>query len=591
MSANHDIAEKLELLARLLELTATSDKDKFRIVAHQRAARLVDDFPRDLAALARGPDGRAAILAIEGIGPKIADKIVEWASAGTIAELDEMLARIPAGLIDVMGVPGLGPKTVKALWETLGVTSIADLKRVIDDGSILSVPRMGEKTVANIRDALAFAELSAERLALGIAAPIAEGLVARLGKIPGVRRAAYAGSLRRGKETIGDIDILVAADDSAPVRDAFTTMREVEKVLAAGESKCSVRLAVQGRHVQADLRLVPEASFGAAHLYFTGSKEFNVRMRELALKKGLTLNEYGLFPEDDEKSPPQHRGVIPLASRTEGEVFRALGLPEIPPELREERPGWDAPPPAGLIRLEDIRAELHAHTTASDGEMSIVELARAAQARGFHTIAVTDHSRSSAIANGLSIERLEMHIETIHAARREVPGIRILAGSEVDILADGTLDYPDEVLARLDVVVASPHASLKQDPATATKRLRRALENPNVRILGHPTGRIINKREGLSPDMAEITAAAARARVALEINAHWLRLDLRDTHVRIALDAGALIAIDCDVHQPADFDHLRYGVMTARRAALTADRCVNCWDQMALTTWLAKGRA
>lgn len=587
MSGNSELAGCFDLIARLLELTSTSDKDKFRIVAHQRVARLIEDHPRDLVALARSDGGREELLAIEGVGPKIADKIVEFARHGKIGELEDLLDTVPRGLLEVMNIPGLGPKTVKHLWKELSVTSLADLKRVIDDGSIMQVPRMGEKTVQNIKDAMAFAEKAADRIPIGIAMPIAEELVARMMRVKGVRQCAFAGSLRRGKETIGDVDLLIVADDADAARDAFTTMPEVEKVLAKGESKCSVRLTLRGRHLQADLRLVPKASWGAALMYFTGSKEFNVRTRELALKKKMTLNEYGLYPEDDEKTPPQHRGVKALAGVSELEIFAALGLPEIPPELREERAGWSDAPPKHLIALDDIKAELHAHTRASDGKMSIVELAEAAKSRGFHTIAVTDHSKSSAIAGGLSVERLIEHIEAVHAARKLVKGITILAGSEVDILADGSLDYPDDVLARLDHVVASPHASLKQNEKTATKRLLRAIENPHVRILGHPTGRLINKREGFFPDIAAIAKAAAAHSVALEINAHWLRLDLRDQHVRIALDAGALIAIDCDVHAIEDFDHLRYGVLTARRAALTADRCINCWPAKKLHEWLA----
>jgi DNA polymerase (family 10) len=434
--------------------------------------------------------------------------------------------------------------------------------------------------------------------------------------------------------------------------EAFRTMPGVQKVLATGDTKTSVRLIVdpnqgrwkleggegrelEGPSTQCDLRVVPEACFGAALLYFTGSKEHNVRLRQRALERGLTLNEYGLFPEDPSTdTPPQDRGIAPVACDTEDSIYAHLGLHPIPPELREDKgeldryeqnpgersPGGHAgalpasparpgtrkppaakptpspphpatPPPPPLITVEDIRAELHAHTTASDGTHTILALAQEAKARGFHTIAVTDHSKSSAIAGGLPIPRLLEHIAAIREAQRHIDGITILAGSEVDILADGTLDYPDDVLAQLDIVVASPHASLGQDPAAATARLVRAVSNPFVRILGHPTGRLINRRPGLSPDMAAVIAAAKANNVALEINAHWMRLDLRDTHVRQALDADALIAIDCDVHEPADFDNLRYGVITGRRGGITPDRCINTWPTDRLHAWLKRPAA
>jgi DNA polymerase (family 10) len=337
--------------------------------------------------------------------------------------------------------------------------------------------------------------------------------------------------------------------------------------------------------------VLPPASYGAALMYFTGSKDHNVALRERALKMGMTLNEYGLFPEDKEKTPPHARGVRPVAAKTEADIYQALKLPYLPPEVRESRGELELKETPGLIELSDIKAELHAHTTASDGSMSIVDLARRAKARGFHTIAVTDHSQSSSIANGLKPDRLRKHVEAIRRAGEEVEGITILAGSEVDVLADGALDYKDEVLELLDVVIASPHASLSQEPAIATKRLLKAVRHPLVHILGHPTGRLINKRPGLSPDMAEIIAAAKEHGVALEINAHWMRLDLRDVHVRAAIEAGCAIAIDCDVHAPEDFENLRYGVVTARRGWVTPGSCVNAWTAKRLHAWLKSKRS
>jgi DNA polymerase (family 10) len=322
-------------------------------------------------------------------------------------------------------------------------------------------------------------------------------------------------------------------------------------------------------------------------MYFTGSKEHNVRMRERALKHGLTLNEYGLYPHDpDAELPPQDRGASPIAGATEADVFSALGLVEVQPEIREDRGEFVITEPVQLIEHPHIRAELHAHTRASDGTLSIDELIALAESRGLHTIAVTDHSRSSVQANGLSIERLREHIASVHDARSRFPTMNVLAGSEVDILADGHLDYPDDVLRELDIVVASPHAALAQESAKATERLTRAIESGRIDILGHPTGRLVNRREGLHPDMDVIVQAAARCRVALEINAHWMRLDLRDVHARAAMQAGAFIAINCDVHASSDFDNIRYGLLTARRGWVTPDRCLNTWSASQLNEWL-----
>jgi DNA polymerase (family 10) len=402
-------------------------------------------------------------------------------------------------------------------------------------------------------------------------------------EVPGVHRVEAAGSLRRGRDTIGDIDILCTCDDAPAAHEVFRSMPGIAKVLVSGDTKTSV---VTEHGVQIDLRTLPKDSFGAALMYFTGSKEHNVKLRERAIAMGYRLNEYGLFPDDGD-SAPQHRGVQPVAGKTEEEVYAKLKLPWIPPEAREDRGEIDHPPPA-LIELADLKSELHAHTTASDGELSIDELIEAAKAKGYHTIAITDHSKSSVQANGLSPERLRAHIQAIHAARPRHQGMQILAGSEVDILADGHLDYDDELLGQLDIVVASPHTALKQDSEHATKRLLRAIESGRVHILGHPTGRIINGRLGLEPDMKSIVAAAKANDVALEINANPLRLDLRDTHVRMAIDGGALIAINCDSHARDHLDFARYGIATARRGWVTAERCINTWSATKLASWLKR---
>ncbi|MCA9284438.1 MAG: DNA polymerase/3'-5' exonuclease PolX [Phycisphaerales bacterium] len=581
MSSNAELARLFTEMAAVMELTG---ENPFRIRATEKVARTLEDLTLDVSTLVDEPK---RLVAIEGIGEGSAQRIVEFLRTGRIAEHDELLAKVPKGLLAVLGVPGLGPKTVKLLWEKGGVTDLASLKEALDSGTIEKLPRMGEKTVQNIRESLDFMSKSSSRMRLGEAMPLAEEIVAHLSASANVERVDFAGSLRRGRETIGDIDILASAKRPSAASKAFTSMGDVQKVLASGETKSSVRLK---SGVQVDLRLVDDEAFGAALLYFTGSKEHNVALRELAVRKGYRLNEYGLFPDDDDPSPPQSRGVRPVAAAKEEDIYRKLGLPWCPPEMREDRGELALKKIPKLIELDDIKCELHAHTTASDGRLSIEELAAEAKRRGFHTIAVTDHSRSSVQANGLSPERLREHIEEIRRVAARTKGIAILAGSEVDIHADGSLDYDDDLLAELDIVVASPHASLRQEPAKATDRLVRAVKHPLVHILGHPTGRLINAREGLHPDMDKVIAAAVASNTALEINANYLRLDLRDHHVRSAVDAGALVAINTDAHSTDHFDFLRYGVMTARRGWLTGERCVNAWSSTRLREWLESKR-
>ncbi|MCH8271422.1 MAG: DNA polymerase/3'-5' exonuclease PolX [Planctomycetes bacterium] len=594
MDANRALAEQFKQMAIMLELLG---HDRFRVNAHARAARAIEALTTDLATLT---DDKDALTAIDGIGTKSADKIIEFCTTGEIAEYESLRHQVPAGIFDVLAIQGLGPKTVRLLWEQAGVKDLAGLKRVLNDGSILDLPRMGAKTVQNIKAALTFAQRAGERLPLGRALQIAQGLVAILSELPEADRVAYAGSLRRGRDTIGDIDLLVATNTPAPVHDAFRALRGIEQVLAAGETKSSVRVRAPrgggrfagkaGPVVQVDLRTVPPHSFGAALMYFTGSKEHNVRLRQRALKKQLTLNEYGLFPLDHEPGSPQSRGVQPVASKTEEQIYAALDLPLIPPQIREDRGELDLTAPPTLIELTDIKAELHAHTNASDGSLTLEQLVALAKNRGFHTIAVTDHSKSSVQANGLSVQRLREQIAAIKELNERTPGITILAGSEVDILSDGSLDYDDELLAQLDIVVASPHVALSQDAAAATRRLLAAIEHPLVHILGHPTGRLIGRRPGLAPAMNELIAAAVQHDTALEINAHWIRLDLRDTHVRAAVDARCNLAINCDVHADDDFDNLRFGVLTAQRGWLTPELCINAWNPHRLHTWLTRSR-
>ncbi len=586
MSTNRELAHLFQQTAAALELLG---ENRFKVNANTRVARLLKDLTRDVEEIVRQDPETAVkrLTQLDGVGKGIAERMVEFVRTGAVAEHEELLERIPRGLFDILDIPGLGPKAVKLMWEELGITSVQELKDRLDSPEFLALPRMGKKSIENIRKAIEFSEKSQDRIPLGIARPVALEWLAELRSLPGVQKADYAGSLRRGRETLGDLDFLVACEDPATVREHFVTRPAVTQVLAKGETKSSVRLEIAGVPFQADLRIVDLSAYGAALMYFTGSKEHNVRLRELAIKSGRRLNEYGLFEGKEER--PQDGGAEPLAARTEEEIYQALGLGFIAPELREDRGELEGIPPR-LIELADLKAELHAHTRASDGRLSLEELAQTAKDHGFHTLAVTDHSQSSVIANGLKPDRLRRHIAAIREADERIDGIKILAGSEVDILTDGRLDYEDDLLAQLDIVVASPHVGLRQDPAVATQRLLAAIRHPLVHIIGHPTGRIINKREGLSPDMEAIFGAAVEHDTVLELNANWQRLDLRDHHLRGALAHGVKISIDTDAHDAPHFDFAIYGVLTARRAGMSPDSCINTWPAERLHAWLRSKR-
>lgn len=579
------------IFQEMADLMLVLGRDSFRVNSFARTARILGDLTQDLAPLVHDLE---LITAIPGIGKGTALRIVEFLQTGRIAEHDHLRAQVPPGLPELLAVPGLGPKTVALLWRQAGVLSLDDLKARLEGDALAKLPGMGPKKLDNLRKSIAFLAASAGRSSIGRAMPIARGIVEQLRSHPAVRACDPAGSLRRGRETIGDIDILAAPRDpeAAPaVADAFLRLAPVAQTLARGPTKCSVRTR---DGLQVDLRIVPPDRYGAALMYFTGSREHNIALRQRAIERGMKLSEWGLFRQDAAE------GQAPIAADTETRVYAALELAWVPPELREDRgelalaersfQNRTGGLPA-LLELSDIRAELHAHTTASDGAWSIEELVRAAVARGYHTVAVTDHSKSQPIANGLSAERLERHILDVRAAaERFQHRITVLAGSEVDILADGSLDYPDSLLKELDHVVASPHSALSQEPSRATARLLRAIENRYVSVLGHPTGRLVNQREGLSPDIAALIRAAAARGVALEINANHHRLDLRDTHARAAIEAGCKLSINTDAHGPADLDELGYGVLTARRAGARAADVVNAMDRTELAAWLRSVR-
>ena len=578
VDTNQKIAHMFLEMADILEIQGAN---RFKVNAFSRAARAIEGLAESLDDV--GPD-KKKLQTYDGIGEGVADRIVQFMETGKIEDHQKLLAEIPPGLLDLRRVSGLGPKTIALMWNEAGVDSLDALKVKLKDdpNSLTKLKGLGKKKLDAIRKSIEFAAKADERVRIGVAMPMANWFVDKLRKLDGVKAVQFAGSLRRGRETIGDLDILVAAADKdrGAIAKAFREMEPVQEVLVAGSTKTSVR--VEG-NMQADLRIVDPASFGAALMYFTGSKEHNVKLRERAIKLGMSLNEYALTKDDK-----------PVASNTEEDVYKALDLPWIPPELREDRgeislAEKDALPT--LISIKDIKAELHAHTTASDGVWSIRDLANDAADRGFHTVAVTDHSKGQVQARGLNESRLEEHIIAIREVAEAMKGkIRILAGSEVDILADGKLDYANSLLKELDIVVASPHAALTQDPDKATKRLLKAIDNPYVTILGHPTGRLVSRREGLKPDMKALIAASAQRGIAMEINANHYRLDLRDTHARAAIEAGVKLAINTDAHGAADMNELIYGILTARRAGAAASDVVNCMDKADFAKWLASTR-
>lgn len=583
MSTNAQLAALFDRMAQVLQLLGAN---RFRVAAYERGSRALEELSQDVAELADDP---RKLTAIDGVGKGLAEHIVEFVKTGKVQEIDDAVEQVPPGVIELLNIPGLGPKGVKTLWEQGGVDSITVLKEKIVTGELEKLPRMGAKTIENLKKSIAFAESAGDRVNIADALPLAESIVATMKQVEHVTQISYGGSLRRGRETIGDIDILIACKnpdkEAEAIAEHFRGLDFVQQILAAGKTKSSVRTR---DGMQVDLRIVREDQYGAALLYFTGSKAHNIVLRERAIKRKLRLNEYGLFHEGADKDTDK-----PVAAKTEADIYTKLKLAYIPPELREDRGEVDAAEKDDLpelITLDDIKAELHAHTTASDGIWSIEQLAEAARARGFHTVAVTDHSQSQVIANGLNPDRLEKHIEAIRAAAKKVQGITILAGAEVDILSDGKLDYDDDLLAELDLVVASPHVALGQPPDKATARLIKAIENPYVHILGHPTGRLVGKREGLSPDISAVIKAAAATGTALEINAHHMRLDLRDTHAKAALEAGVKLAINCDAHGPAHLDELRYGILTARRAWARPADIINCLSAAKLKTWLKQKR-
>jgi DNA polymerase (family 10) len=553
---NLAISRVLGDIADILEIKG---ENPFKIRAYRNASDIVANHPHDLAALDAG-----RLREIPGIGKDLAARIREIAESGSCELHAQLMAEFPPSILDLMHLQGVGPKTVATLHQQLGVTTIEDLERAALDGRVRAIRGMGAKKEALILKALDERKRHAGRHLLPDTNEMAQSLVTALQEAAPGATLTPVGSLRRGCESCGDIDILATGADSS-LMDRFVEYRLVERILGRGDTKSSVML--RGGY-QADLRLVPAGSRGAAMQYFTGSKPHNIALRDRAIARGLKLNEYGIFRVDDGTK---------VAGETEEDVYEALGLEWIPPELREDRGEIDAAAARRLPKLvtrADLRGDLHSHSTETDGRDSVEAMARAAAALGYEYLAVTDHSKSLAMANGLDETRALAHAARIRALDGQF-GVRLLAGIECDILPDGRLDLADDCLAALDIVVASVHSGFGQDRQQMTERLLRAIANPHVDVLGHPTGRLLLRRSAYPLDVEAIVEAAARHRVALEINSQVDRLDLSDVHARLAHERGVPLIISSDAHSRAALDVVRWGTVVARRAWLEPDAVLN----------------
>jgi DNA polymerase (family 10) len=555
---NQELARLFGRIADALELKGETG---FRVLAYRRAARALTDLGADIETL----DADGKLEEVPGIGSGIAKKIHEYLSTGRMQKYDEAIAGLPAGLFEMLDIQGVGPKTVKQLYEKLGVKNPAELKQAIESGRFAALPGMGEKKGTNILQGIRTGEVTYERMYLDEAFELAETIISYMKLNPNVRQLAFGGSLRRGNETIGDIDILATGKRPEEIVRHFTGHPKVRQVLGAGGTKASTLFESRAGTRQVDLRVVADAEYGAALQYFTGSKDHNVALRAMAQKQGLKLSEYGLF-----------RGEKRVAGRSEEEVYAALGLPYIEPELRENRGELEAATEGRLpllVAQKDIKADLHVHTSASDGAAGFDEVVSACNDRGYTHIAITDHSVSASYAGGLSADALLRHCDRVDRFNSKSRDFKVLKSGEIDIKTDGGMDYPDKVLERLDLVIGSIHQGFKKE---ATKRMCAALAHPLVHLVAHPTGRIIGRREGYEIDLEQVIECAAKHRKMLEINAFYGRLDLNDIWARRAMQAGVRLAINTDAHALGDLDWMRYGVITARRAWLTKSDIINC---------------
>ena len=576
---NRSLATILYETADLLEISA---QDPFRIRSYRNAAEAIEGWPQQLSELKDDPK---KLLEIPGIGKGMVANLREIFSEGRLKLHAELLEQFHPSMLELLKIQGLGPKTVALIWDAFHVSSVAEVEKLARDGKLRTLPRMSEKSEQKILKAIETFQSISGRFHLDEADRTAEKLASHLEGLPGVEKITPAGSLRRGRETVGDVDILVTGKcctnekQRNDVIERILAFPGIIDVLAKGDNKVSFKLRTG---MQVDVRLLPPDSFGAAMQYFTGSKSHNVNLRQRALKMGYTLNEYGLVKLEGEKR---------VAGKTEEEIYKKLGLDYIPPELRENCGEIEAAAEhrlPDLIELKDIRGEIHMHTVETDGKCTIEEMALAARERGYEYIAITEHSKNLAFANGLDDKRAMQHIKRLRKADEQIEGIRILGGIEVDILADGELDLSDSVLEEMDVVVASVHSAFNQEPAKMTDRLLTAMSNKNTMIVGHPTGRLLLRRDAYQFDIEKILDFAGKNNVKMELNAYPDRLDLCDRHLRMAKERGVKIVINTDAHHTTHFEKLKYGVLQARRGWLTKQDVLNTLPAEKLTAALKR---
>lgn len=567
---NQELADIFERIADLMEIKGELI---YKTLAYRRAAENLRVSPEEASTLHK--EGK--LTSIPGVGKAIAEKIAELLDTGRLEFLERLEEEVPPSLLEILEVPDVGPKKAALFWKEAGITTLSELEAAAREGHLRRLPGMGEKSEQRIIEGINALRRRSKRMPLGVARPIGLRWLDWLRQQPGVHQAELAGSLRRWRPTIGDLDLVAATDDPAAIMQVFVSHPEVHRALAQGENKSSVELS-NGLNIQ--LWIQPPDRFGSLLQFVTGSKEHNVRLRELAQRQGLSLSERGITDQQDTLR----------AFASEEDLYAALGLPWIPPELREDRGEIQAAQTGQLpelIELADIQADLHSHSTWSDGAFSIAEMVAAARQRGLKMLAVTDHTSSLGIANGLTVERIRAQRREIDALREKISGdFTILQGAEVEIKADGSLDYPDEVLAELDLVIASLHVSLRQPRAEITARLIKAMHNPHVDIIGHPSGRLLPNREGADLDMDAVLEAARQTGVCLEINANPTRLDLDEVYSRRAAAEGILLAINTDAHTKADLDLMEYGVSVARRAWVSPDSILNARPPGEIRAWL-----
>ncbi|MGZ4153674.1 MAG: DNA polymerase/3'-5' exonuclease PolX [Actinomycetota bacterium] len=571
MPRSNDAVESA--LLEYAELLSITSSDPYKPRSYEKAARSIGGYHADVSTL--DPKG---ILGIPNVGKSIGEKVLEYVTTGRIEALEELREQIPDGVRQMMGVPGLGPKKANVLYHELGIASVEQLLDAIDADRLADLKGFGPKTAENIKRGIAQMSESGGRVLVSLALDVAEELLAELRGMKQVLRADYAGSLRRMAETIGDVDLLVASTDAEPIMDRFTALPHVERILAKGPTKSSI---VTTKGLQVDLRVIEPAVWGAAMIYFTGSKAHNVRIREMAVRKGLKLSEYGLFHAED--------GEL-IAAETEEVVYERLGLPFIPPTLREDRGEVEAALEGDLpdvLTQKQIKGDLHTHTNLTDGLASLEEMLETATGFRYAYYAVTDHAPNLYMQR-MTDEKMLVQRERVRELQAVYPKMTLLHGTELNIDPDGNVDWPGEFLEGFDVCVASVHSHFNQSKDEMTRRIVRAMENPNVHIVGHPTARLIGKRQPIEYDLDEVFAAAARTGTALEVNGFPDRLDLRDEHILWARRHGVTFAVDTDSHAVGHLSHMRFGVATAQRGWLTKDDVVNAWPLAKLRRFLRK---